>query len=47
MSIDVAGLYDRVKTVIPPGEWAAFLPDVEAIQRLKRNATPSSSPTPT
>ena len=32
--------YERVKTVIPPSEWLAFQPDVEAILRLKqrRNA---------
>ncbi len=29
-------LYDRVKTVIPPFEWPAFEPDIDAILRLKR-----------
>jgi quinolinate synthase len=35
-----APLYDRVKTIIPPEEWAGFAGDVLAIQRLKqqRNA---------
>src|SRR6478609_1782883 len=31
-----APLYDRVKRVIPPFEWAAFQDDVEAILDLKR-----------
>ncbi len=30
-------LYDRVKTVIPPVEWAVFAPDIDAILRLKRD----------
>jgi len=29
-------LYDRVKSVIPPFEWPAFAPDIEAILELKR-----------
>src|SRR5580698_2932377 len=35
-----AAIYERVKTVIPPMEWAVFAEDVEAILRLKeeRNA---------
>src|SRR5580765_6160357 len=31
-----AALYDRVKTVIPPMEWAMFVDDIEAIYKLKR-----------
>jgi quinolinate synthase len=31
-----ASLYDRVRRVVPPMEWAVFAPDVEAILRLKR-----------
>lgn len=31
-----AEVYERVKTVIPPGEWALFAEDVEAIHRLKK-----------
>jgi quinolinate synthase len=31
-----AALYERVKTVIPPMEWASFADDVEAILRLKK-----------
>ena len=31
-----AALYERVKTVIPPLEWAVFAEDVEAIWRLKQ-----------
>ena len=31
-----APLYERVKRVIPPFEWATFAEDVDAIQRLKR-----------
>src|SRR5260370_40981068 len=31
-----APLYDRVKRVIPPFEWAAFANDVDAILDLKR-----------
>src|ERR1700730_199380 len=30
-------LYDRVKRVIPPPEWATFAEDVDAILELKRN----------
>ena len=35
-----AGLYERVRRVVPPVEWAVFEPDIEAILRLKqeRNA---------
>ena len=35
-----AELYERVKRVVPPVEWAVFEPDIEAILRLKqeRNA---------
>src|SRR3954454_11946007 len=31
-----APLYDRVKRVIPPPEWATFADDVDAIIKLKR-----------
>jgi quinolinate synthase len=31
-----ASLYERVKHVIPPMEWATFVEDIEAIERLKR-----------
>jgi quinolinate synthase len=31
-----AALYERVKTVIPPMEWAVFADDIDAIWRLKR-----------
>src|SRR3982751_5848781 len=31
-----APLYERVKRVIPPPEWAVFAGDVDAILRLKR-----------
>src|SRR6185503_5547756 len=31
-----ARLYDRVKRVIPPPEWATFAEDVDAILELKR-----------
>jgi quinolinate synthase len=31
-----ATIYERVKTVIPPMEWAAFADDVDAILRLKK-----------
>ncbi len=31
-----ADIYERVKTVIPPMEWAAFAEDIEAIRELKR-----------
>ncbi len=36
----IAALYERVKTVIPPMEWATFADDIDAILRLKeqRNA---------
>lgn len=35
-----AALYDRVKNVIPPMEWASFIDDIDAINRMKveRNA---------
>src|SRR4029453_4613393 len=29
-------LYERVKSVILPAEWSEFAPDVDAINRLKR-----------
>src|SRR3954467_5152281 len=32
-----AALYDRVKRVIPPPEWATFAEDVDAILELKRS----------
>ena len=31
-----APLYERVRSVIPDFEWPAFAPDIDAIQRLKR-----------
>jgi quinolinate synthase len=31
-----ASLYERVRTVIPPMEWAAFAEDIDAILRLKK-----------
>jgi quinolinate synthase len=31
-----ADLYERVKRVVPPVEWAVFEPDIEAILRLKK-----------
>jgi quinolinate synthase len=31
-----ADLYERVKRVVPPVEWAVFEPDIEAILRLKQ-----------
>ncbi len=31
-----ASIYERVKSVIPPMEWAAFADDIDAIHRLKR-----------
>lgn len=31
-----AALYERVKAVIPPMEWAAFVDDIDAIHRLKK-----------
>src|SRR5437879_13446394 len=33
----VSPLYDRVKRVIPPPEWAVFAEDVDAILELKRS----------
>src|SRR6184192_3203482 len=33
----VSPLYDRVKRVIPPPEWATFAEDVDAILELKRS----------
>src|SRR6201985_1808445 len=36
MPLDLTALYQNVSRVIPPAEWALFLPDIEAIQRLKR-----------
>ncbi|MDX2028838.1 MAG: quinolinate synthase NadA [Alphaproteobacteria bacterium] len=33
---NTADIYERVKNVIPPMEWAAFAEDVDAIHRLKR-----------
>src|ERR1700735_3409169 len=37
---NTAAIYERVKAVIPPMEWAAFAEDIEAINELKqqRNA---------
>jgi len=35
-AFDSAALYSRVSRVIPPIEWPAFAPDIEAILRLKR-----------
>ncbi|MER2519088.1 MAG: quinolinate synthase NadA [Bdellovibrionales bacterium] len=32
----VAPIYERVKSVIPPMEWAAFAEDIDAILRLKK-----------
>lgn len=32
----IAPVYERVKSVIPPMEWAAFAEDIDAILRLKR-----------
>ncbi|WP_238122391.1 MULTISPECIES: quinolinate synthase NadA [unclassified Xanthobacter] len=32
-----AALYDRVKRVVPPADWALFVDDVEAILALKRS----------
>ncbi len=36
MPLDLTQLYQNVARVIPPAEWALFLPDIEAITRLKR-----------
>ncbi|NNM57967.1 quinolinate synthase NadA [Acidocella sp.] len=36
MPLDLTQLYQRVSRVIPPIEWALFSPDIEAINRLKR-----------
>jgi quinolinate synthase len=36
MPLDLTELYRNVSRVIPPAEWQVFLPDIEAIQRLKR-----------
>jgi quinolinate synthase len=36
MPLDLTELYQNVSRVIPPLEWQVFLPDIEAIQRLKR-----------
>ena len=33
---DLEALYPRVSRVIPPIEWSAYVPDIEAILRLKR-----------
>jgi quinolinate synthase len=33
---EAARLYERVRRVVPPVEWAVFEPDIEAILRLKR-----------
>jgi quinolinate synthase len=33
---NAAAIYERVKSVIPPMEWALFAEDIEAIQNLKR-----------
>ena len=33
---NTADIYERVKSVIPPMEWALFAEDIEAIQNLKR-----------
>ena len=40
MPLDLTALYQNVSRVIPASEWQVFLPDIEAIQRLKleRNA---------
>jgi hypothetical protein len=34
-SATLGPLYDRVSRVIPPMEWPAFAPDIDAILRLK------------
>ncbi len=36
MPLDLTALYNNVSRVIPAPEWELFLPDIEAIQRLKR-----------
>ena len=36
VSPQAAQLYERVKSVILPAEWSEFAPDVDAINRLKR-----------
>jgi quinolinate synthase len=36
MPLDLTEVYRNVSRVIPPAEWQVFLPDIEAIQRLKR-----------
>src|SRR6478736_683009 len=36
VSPQAAELYERVKSVILPAEWSEFAPDVDAINRLKR-----------
>jgi quinolinate synthase len=36
MPDDLSHLYERVARVIPAAEWQVFAPDIEAIQRLKR-----------
>jgi quinolinate synthase len=36
-SATLGPLYDRVSRVIPPMEWPAFAPDIDAILRLKRD----------
>ncbi|HQT63345.1 MAG: quinolinate synthase [Acidocella sp. 20-57-95] len=36
MPLDLTDLYQRVSRIIPPAEWALFTPDIEAIQKLKR-----------
>src|SRR6202453_5132083 len=32
-----ADIYERVKSVIPPMEWAVFAEDIEAIRQLKQS----------
>ncbi len=36
MPLDLTERYTRISRVIPPAEWQLFLPDIEAIARLKR-----------
>jgi quinolinate synthase len=36
MPLDLTEVYRNVSRVIPPAEWQIFLPDIDAIQRLKR-----------
>ena len=36
MPLDLTELYQNVARVIPAAEWQLFMPDIEAIQRLKR-----------